>query len=245
MKSAPLAPVELATIERPWPLQGTACVPDTAEARLRLAAVTSMASTLAQEVNQPLTATVGSLSACARRLRNLGEDYADVLAILDHASRETLKAGDIIRRTRNFVVSGRVSLERENLRTMVERAILMLGQQRDTIGLTTEVPLGLFVKADRIPLEQAVANLLLSACAALAGRTDGWVELEATRADGKILLVIADNGPGLIAPASDGEGSGFGLAVAALIVEAHGGRLTATNRPEGGARFELSLPEAD
>src|SRR5205085_6513950 len=137
MKSAPFLPPELPTIERAWPLPGGACMPDTPEARLRLAAATSMASTLAQELNQPLTAAVNSLSACTRRLRGLGEEYADVLAMLDHASQETLKAGDIVRRTRNFVVSGRVSLNRENLRTMVERAILMLGEGRDTVGLTT------------------------------------------------------------------------------------------------------------
>ena len=245
MKSAPFFSPELPKIERAWPLPGGACMPDTPEARLRLAAATSMASTLAQELNQPLTAAANSLSACTRRLRGLGDEYADVLAILDHASRETLKAGDIVRRTRNFVISGRVSLDRENLRTMVERAILMLGEGRDTVGLTTAVPLDLFVKADRIPLEQALANLLLSACAGLQGRADGWIEVEAKRAGDIILLGVADNGPGLVTPASDAEGSDFGLAIASLIIEAHGGRLTAANRPEGGARFELTLPVAD
>jgi two-component system sensor kinase FixL len=252
MKSAPLLSPEPPTIERPWPLPGGACLPDTPDARLRLAAATSMASTLAQELNQPLTAAANSLSACARRLRNLGDDYADVRAMLDHASSETLKAGDIVRRTRNFVVSGRISAARENLRTMVERAILMLGEGRDAVGITTHVPLDLFVQADRIPLEQALANLLLAACTALDGRADGWIELEAKRADdGRILLAVADNGPGLeagvgmVASAPDADSPDFGLAVATLIVEAHGGELTAANPPEGGARFELSLPEAE
>ena len=67
-------PPEIAVIERPWPLPGGACLPDTQEARLRLAAATSMASTLAQELNQPLTAAANSLSACARRLRGLGDE---------------------------------------------------------------------------------------------------------------------------------------------------------------------------
>lgn len=245
MESALLMPPELPTIERPWPLLGGACLPDTPEARLRLAAATAMASTLAQEVNQPLTAAANSLSACMRRLRALGDDYADVRAMLDHANQETLKAGDIIRRTRNFVVSGRVSPSRENLRTMVERAILMLGEGRDSVGLTTEVPLDLFVQADRLPLEQALANLLSNACAALAGRADGWIELEAMPADGMILLAITDNGPGLATPAPAAEGPGFDLAIARLIVEAHGGKLTAANRAEGGARFEMTLPAAD
>lgn len=250
MKSAPLMPPELPqelpTIERLWPLPGGACLPDTPEARLRLAAATSMASTLAQELNQPLTAAASALAACARRLRKLGDDFADVRAILDHAGQETLKAGDIVRRTRNFVVSGRISADRENLRYMVERAILMLGERRDAVGLTTEVPLDLFVQADRIPLEQALTNLLLNACAALEGRADGWIELTAVRAgDGRILFAVEDNGPGLGAPAPDGEGPGFGLAVARLIIEAHGGTLRAANRAEGGARVEVALPAAD
>jgi two-component system sensor kinase FixL len=258
MKSAPLMPPELSselppellTIERPWPLPGGACLPDTPEARLRLAAATSMASTLAQELNQPLTAAASSLAACARRLRKLGDDFADIRAMLDHASQETLKAGDIVRRTRNFVVSGRISADRENLRTMVERAILMLGERRDAVGLTTEVPLDLFVQADRIPLEQALTNLLLNACVALAGRADGWIELDAARTgDGQILLAVSDNGPGLVAPAEDGvaqtaNAPDFGLAVTRLIVEAHGGTLEAATRPAGGARFEVTLPAA-
>jgi two-component system sensor kinase FixL len=250
MTTAPFLSPELPTIARAWPLPGGACMPDTPDARLRLAAATSMASTLAQELNQPLTAAASALSACTRRLRNLGDDYADVRAMLDHASRETLKAGDLVRRTRNFVVSGRVSLERENLRTMVERAILMLGEGRDTVGLTTNVPLDLFVKADRIPLEQALANLLLNACAGLRDREDGWIELAATRVeDGRILLAVADNGAGLEAaaatPAVNASGGNFGLAVSALIVEAHGGTLEAATRSGGGARFEVTLPAAN
>ena len=134
---------------------------------------------------------------------------------------------------------------------MVERAILMLGERRDAVGLTTEVPLDLFVLADRIPLEQALTNLLQSACVALEGRADGWIELEATRTgDGRILLAISDNGPGLVAPAAEDSAAqtanapDFGLAVARLIVEAHGGTLDAATRPEGGARFEVVLPAA-
>src|SRR5437868_7813361 len=223
MESDLLMPSELSTVERPWSLPGGACAPNTPEGRLRLAAATSMASTLAHEVNEPLTAAASTLSACARRLRGLGEDFADVRAMLDYATRETLKAGDIIRRTRNFVVSGRISAERENLRCMVERAILTLGERRDQVGLTTEVPLDLFVKADRIPFEQALANLLGNACAALEGRDDGWIELEARRAGDRILLAIADNGPGPAGAAHGAEETGLGLAVAAMIAEAHGG----------------------
>jgi C4-dicarboxylate-specific signal transduction histidine kinase len=244
-------PPEESAMKRPWPLAGTNCLLDTPEARLRLAATTSMASTLVHEVNQPLTAAANSLSACARRLRARGEGNEDVLAMLDHAAGETLKAGEIIRRTRNFVVNGRISGERENLRTMIERAILALGERRETVGITTEVALELFVKADRIQIEQLLATLLHNACAALEGREDGWIELQAERTGDRILLGITDNGPGLgkaalaqLADPQAADGAGLDLAVASVIAEAHGGRLTAANLPGGGARFELTLPAA-
>ncbi len=162
-------PPESNAARRAWPLTGADCLLDSPEARLRLAATTAMAATLVHEVNQPLTAAANYLSAGARRLRALGEGYEDVLAMLDHASQETLKAGEIIRRTRNFVVSGRISGARENLRTMVERAILMLGERRDAVGITVNVPLDLYVKVDRIQIEQLLANLLANGCDALAG----------------------------------------------------------------------------
>src|SRR6218665_2244322 len=247
-------PPESPTARRPWPLAGANCLLDTPEARIRLAAATSMASTLVHEVNQPLTAASNYLAACARRLRNLGEGYEDLLAMLDHASQETLKAGDIIRRARNFVVNGRISGARENLRTMVERALLMAGECRDQVGITTEVPLDLFVRADRIQIEQLLANLLVNACEALAGRDESWIEIEAAETDGEILISIADNGPGLTAEAmahlfeplftTRPLGTGLGLAVVAAIAEAPGGRVRGENGPAGGAISGVALPPA-
>jgi len=248
-------PPESLAKKRPWPLAGANCLLDTPAARMRLAATASMASTLVHEVNQPLAAAANYLSAGARRLRSLGEGHEEVLAMIDHAAQETLKAGEIIRRTRNFVVNGRISGMRENLRNIVERAILMLGERRDLVGIVTHVPLDLFIKADRIQIEQLVTNLLANACDALAGRDDGWIELEAHAENGEILLAVADNGPGLTKEAlahlfeplftTSDRGAGLGLAVAAAIADAHGGRLRAENPESGGARFEVALPEAD
>src|ERR1044072_7045104 len=104
---------------RSWPPFGDYCLLDTPDARVRLAATTSMASTLANELNQPLTAAANYMHACATRLRSRGEAFEDLLAMIGHASSETLKAGDIVRRLRSFIVNGKVSGRRENLRTMV------------------------------------------------------------------------------------------------------------------------------
>ena len=244
-------PPESPVLKRAWPLVGGQCLLDTPDARVRLAATTSMASTLVHEVNQPLSAAANYLAACARRLRNLGEGYEELLTMIDHAARETLKAGEIIRRTRNFVINGRITGQSENLRTMVERAILMLGDRRDLVGITTNVPLDLFVKVDRIQIEQMLTNLLANACDALEGADDGWIEIDAVRTDDAITLAVADNGPGLTKEAlshlfeplftTREAGTGLGLAVAAAIAEAHGSRLAAENAPGGGARFTLAL----
>jgi C4-dicarboxylate-specific signal transduction histidine kinase len=240
---------------RPRPLTGRDCLLDTPEARVRLAATTAMASTWAQEVNQPLTAVSNYLSACARRLRGLGEGYEDVLAMLDHASRETLKAGEIIRRARNFVVSGRIAGQRENLRTMVERALLTLnGARREAVAIAVEVPLDLFVTVDRIQIEQLLANLLLNACEATAGQAEGRIVIDAAWIGDEIVLGIADSGPGLT-PAVQARlfeplfttkeaGTGLGLAVAATIAEVHKGRIWAENIRAGGAIFRVALPAA-
>lgn len=252
-------PPENVVKQRAWPFAGRHCLVDSPEARVRLAATTSMASTLVHEVNQPLSAAANYLSACARRLRNLGEGHEELLAMIDHASQETLKAGEIIRRTRNFVINGRISGARENLRTIVERAILMLGERRDAVGITVNVPLDLYVKVDRIQIEQMLANLLANGCDALEGAEDGWIEIEASRAEGEgedeILLTVADNGPGLTEDArahlfeplftTRELGAGLGLAVALAIAEAHGGRLTAENVEGEGARFAVTLPAVD
>lgn len=237
-----------------WPSAGDHCLLETPQARLRFAATASMVSTLAHEVNQPLAAASNYLSACVRRVRALGDGHEELLAMLDHAAQETLKAGEIIRRTRNFVVSGRIDGRQENLRTIVERAILILGERRDRVGIAIGVPLDLFVKVDRIQSEQLLANLLLNACEALEGREDGRIEICAEAADDRILLSIADNGPGLSGaalallsdpPAPAGEPGGcLGLAIAAAIAQAHGSRLVAENPPGGGARFAVALPGA-
>lgn len=106
--------------KQPRPAFGRYCLLDTPDARVRLAAMTTMASMLAHEVNQPLTAATNFIHASARRLRQKGEGFEDVLAMIEEASQETVKAGEIIRRMRSFIVSGKVSGRRENLARMVE-----------------------------------------------------------------------------------------------------------------------------
>ena len=241
---------------QPWPMFGRYCLLDTPDARVRLAATTTMAATLAHEVNQKLSAAVNYMHACAGRLRSRGEGHDDLLLMIEHASRETMRAGEIIRRMRGFIVNGRISGRSENLRMMVERVTSAPGLPGGAeVEIVKTIPLGHFVVADRIQIEQVFSSLLRNACEALDGRAERRIVIEATEQGDEIVVRIEDNGPGLSAEALErlfeplfttkATGLGLGLAICKTIVDAHGGRIWAETGKAGGAALHVALPAAD
>ncbi len=243
--------------KQPRPAFGRYCLLDTPDARVRLAAMTTMASMLAHEVNQPLAAATNFIHASARRLRQKGEGYEDVLAMIEEASHETVKAGEIIRRMRSFIVSGKISGRRENLARMVENVASGLTcPDGGEVGVGWSIARDArFVIVERVQIEQVLANLLKNASEALDGRDDRRISIEAARQGAEVAIAISDSGPGfsdyalarLFEPlfTTKPDGLGLGLPICRTIVEAHGGRLWAESPPGGGARFGLSLPAAD
>jgi C4-dicarboxylate-specific signal transduction histidine kinase len=239
----------------PWPDLGHYCLLDTPDARIRLAATTTMASTLANEVNQPLTAAANYMYACASRLRSRGEGYEDLLAMIENASREALKAGEIIRRMRSFIVTGKIASRNENLRTMIERVTSVLTFPAGSdIEIVKAVPLTHFVMVDRIQIEQVFANVLRNACEALQGRERRRIAISATEIGEEIVVRIEDSGQGLPEEAPERvfephfttkpAGLGLGLPICKSIVDAHGGRIWAENGQDGGAAISVALPAA-
>ena len=240
---------------QPWPRLGDYCLLDTPDARVRLAATTTMASALAHEVSQPLTAAVNYLHACASRLRSRGEEHGDLLLMIEHASRETLKAGEMIRRMRSFIVTGKVAGRRENLRTMVERVLAThaAGEEIE-VEIVRTIPLTDFVTGDRIQIEQVFSNLLRNACQALDGCAQRRIAIGSARHGAEIEVRIEDSGPGLpCAPEAlfaarartKRDGLGLGLAICKAIVEGHGGRIWAEAPEQGGTAICFTLPAAE
>ena len=238
-----------------WPDLGHYCLLDTPDARIRLAATTTMASTLAHEVNQPLTAAANYMYACASRLRSRGEGFEDLLAMIENASRETLKAGEIIRRMRSFIVTGKITARHENLRTMIERVTCVLALPGGAdIEIVKDIPLTHFVVADRIQIEQVFSNLLRNACEVLDGCEQRRIAISATELGEEIVVRIEDSGPGLPEESPErvfephfttkATGLGLGLPICKTIVEAHGGRIWAETLEDGGAAISVSLPAA-
>jgi two-component system sensor kinase FixL len=235
---------------------GRVCLLDTPDARARLAATATMASTLAHEVSQPLTSATNYINACAGLLRRKGEGYEDVLAMIEHASRETLKAGEIIRNMRSFIVSGKIAGQRENLRTMVDRAVSSLTYSgRTDIELATTIPMNVFVVADRVQIEQVFSSILLNACEAQGSAGERRVTISSVCLEGEVVVRIEDNGPGISRDALDHMfepafttkkgGMGLGMSICRMIVEAHAGKIWAENAAGGGGAFNLSLPVAE
>jgi two-component system sensor kinase FixL len=198
----------------------------------RFNAMGEMASTLAHELNQPLTAATSFLNGCRRLVDGDPKpDLAILRSGIEQAAAQTLRAGQIIRRLREFVTRGNTERQLESLPRLIEEASALALIGAKETGVRVSFAFGaeaMFVMADKIQLQQVILN------------PDGMVEIR-----------VADSGPGirediaarLFEPftSSKSEGMGVGLSVSRTIMEAHGGRIWHSANPDGGAVFHLSL----
>jgi signal transduction histidine kinase len=225
----------------------------------RVSLVSGMASVLAHEINQPMTAAralarsaqllVGQPSPDLKRANdNLGE----MIAQIDHAS-------GVVRRMREFLRRGRPHSSTIPPRAMLEEALTLARADAAshrvvlTLDIADDVP---NVYGDRVQLQQVVLNLVRNAVEAVAesGRADGAVRLKAwgDKAQRVVVISVADNGPGIDAAVAEKlfepltttkrGGLGLGLAISASIVESHGGRIWLHACAPGATEFRFSLP---
>jgi two-component system sensor kinase FixL len=222
----------------------------------RFTAMGEMASTLAHELNQPLTAVASYLNGC-RRLLDGAESVQNLMLrdAIDRAADQALRAGLIIRRLRQFVSRGESERNVENLATLIEEAsALALVGVKETgvrVGFAFD-PRITFVLADKIQIQQVILNLMRNAIEAMheTSRRELMIST-AEEADDMVEIRVTDTGPG-IAPqiiaqlfqpfvTSKPHGMGVGLSISRTIVEAHGGRLWAQPNPGGGTIYRLTL----
>jgi len=225
----------------------------------RFNAMGTMASTLAHELNQPLTAVSNFISG-ARRIAAADPDArSDLLAALESAASGAQRAGEIVRRLRDLVSRGTVSVQAEHLPRLIEEAGVLAFVDAVPLGVRHRLeldPAAAWVHADRVQIEQVLINLIRNAVEALAlGSTEREIVIS-TRAlaGGMIEVCVSDTGPGIAPEHVDSlfsqfmttkrGGMGIGLPICRTIVEAHGGTIQAENRPEGGALFRFTLPRA-
>uniref|UniRef100_UPI00333E7567 sensor histidine kinase n=1 Tax=Castellaniella defragrans TaxID=75697 RepID=UPI00333E7567 len=221
----------------------------------RLASVGEMASTLAHELNQPLMA-LSNFAVAARAM--VGHGQPDMLVTaLDEIVQQATRASDIVTRVRAFINPMRASHEALVIEKLIEHALVLLQPElrrhRVTVrtAWTADLPP---VSGDRVLLEQVVVNLVQNAMQAMRETPPASrrIDIATRRAGPAVEVTVADSGPGI--PEAQLEqvfmpffstridGLGLGLNICRTIVEAHGGRLTAANRPQGGAVFSVTLP---
>ncbi|MFL9839771.1 PAS domain S-box protein [Sphingomonas sp. ST-64] len=225
----------------------------------RVSAMGTMASTLAHELNQPLTAIANYMEA-ARDLIAAGDPDPEMLEeAVQESAAEALRAGNIVRRLREFVARGEVEKRVELLPQMVEEAmrLAMTGaRERGVRGFVQLDPEASCALVDRIQIQQVLVNLVRNAVEALEHMPVRDVTVTTRlQPDGMIRVAIADTGPGIdpaIRPrlfdafnTSKAAGLGLGLSICRTIVESHGGRIDADPRPGGGTILWFTIPSAE
>ena len=224
----------------------------------RLSAMGEMSSALAHEVNQPLAAINNYLRAAQRTLgTHTDVTSLKVREILEKALAQTTRAGQVIRRLRDFIEKGETDRAVEDLNLVVDEAmgLALLGAAeagvRANIVLDSSRPR---VLIDKIQIQQVVLNLVRNSIEAMQ-ETDRRDLSILTCIEGNFAKVtVTDTGPGLqphvaarlFEPflTTKSAGMGIGLSICKTIVEGHGGRLWATPNLEAGVSFHLNMPLA-
>jgi two-component system sensor kinase FixL len=221
----------------------------------RFTAMGEMASTLAHELNQPLTAIASFLNGCRRLLDRRDFDAVLLRDGITSAAEQALRAGQIIRRLREFVSRGETERHVEDLPKLIEEAsaLALVGARESGVRVAFAFDSrAQLVFANKIQIQQVILNLMRNAMEAMQEMTRRELTIATVGlADGMVEIMVADTGAGIAAAimprlfqafvTSKSTGMGVGLSVSRTIVEAHGGRLWATANPGGGTVFHLTL----
>jgi two-component system sensor kinase FixL len=221
----------------------------------RLTALGEMASALAHELNQPLSAIANYVKGSERLLAVEPADKTKIQGALSSAAEQALRAGQIIRRLRDFVAKGESERRIESLPKLLEEAgaLAMIGAKERGVQMHFAIsPKVDLVLADKVQVQQVVLNLIRNAIDAMEDA--GLRELVVTAAaaeDDMVEVTVTDTGPG-IAPeiaehlfqpfmTTKATGMGIGLSISRTIVESHGGRIWVEARAGGGTAFHFTL----
>ena len=226
----------------------------------RVSEMASFASSLAHELNQPLTA-IANYCEAARDLLGNGSDRETLDTVqeaLDEASKESVRAGQIVRRLRNFISRGETEQRVESLARLITEAnaLALVGSREHGIEVQVQLdPDADLVFVDRIQIQQVLTNLIRNAIDAMIDSSQKSLIIR-TAADPQdyVTVTVEDTGPGisesvvaeLFQPfvTSKSAGMGIGLSICRTIVESHGGRIWFEERPGGGTAFHFTLPSA-
>ncbi|HEX8466912.1 MAG TPA: PAS domain S-box protein [Allosphingosinicella sp.] len=227
----------------------------------RVSEVGTLASALAHELNQPLTAVANYCETARDLLAGpLDPDTVETLReALDDAARQSVRAGQIVRRLRDFITHGQTERQVENLPRLINEAnaLALVGSREHGIEVQVDLdPAAASVLVDRIQIQQVLVNLIRNAIDSMAGSALRLLRISTRKApEGWIRVTVGDSGSGideavaaqLFQPfvTSKEGGMGIGLSICRTIVEAHGGRIWFEPGQGGGTLFHFTLADSE
>ena len=224
----------------------------------RVTTLGELSASIAHEVGQPLAAIVTSGEACLRWLGHRTPQPEEVRACVEHMIAEGRRASEIVLRIRSLTKRASPQKTRLELNDVVNEVVSLV--QREVVNHRVSLRLKLAsglppLLGDRVQLQQVLINLVMNGIQAMADIGDDPRELliESRRDnDGHVVVAVQDFGPGIDPANADrlfdaffttkSDGMGMGLSICRSIIEAHGGRVWASNNAGHGAVFQFSLP---
>jgi len=221
----------------------------------RLTALGEMASAMAHELNQPLTAAANFMKGSLVLADRQPQDTERLKEMIGQGAEQALRAGQIIRRLRDFVSKGESDRRIEHLPPILEEAgaLAMIGARDRNVRLVFDWRPGAdLVLADKVQIQQVVLNLIRNAVEAMENAQRKLVTVGARPiSDDMVEVYVRDTGHGISPQVADqlfqpfmttkAQGMGVGLSISRTIIEAHGGRIWVEPNPEGGAIFRFTL----
>src|SRR4030095_2083050 len=227
----------------------------------RVSMMGELATSIAHEVNQPLSGVVSNASACLRWLAGDPPNVAEVREAVRDIVRDGKRAGDVIARIRALTKRAAPPKEKIDLNDTVREVLALVGDEarRKSVVIRTQFASDLSaVSGDRVQLQQVLLNLVMNAMDAMSSVEDRARQLVITTENidpDRVQVTVEDSGTGLDPNAASrifepfyttkSGGMGMGLSISRSIVQNHGGRLWATANDGPGATFQLSVPKHD
>jgi two-component system sensor kinase FixL len=219
-----------------------------------------MASILAHELNQPLSAIVNYVEGCQRLLAHIDGKLATRMRhALDETAQQAVRAAEIIRHMREFVARGETDRRPEDIRTIIMEAsrLALAGSRIRGLRPVFDFAAGSnTVLVDRVQIQQVLVNLMRNAGEAMRESAERQLIVRTLpQPDSRIAVEVCDTGPGISPEVRDRifqpfvtskpGGMGIGLLISKRIVEAHGGEMEFYNGHNGGAIFRFTLTRAE
>ncbi|MBR1121155.1 PAS domain S-box protein [Bradyrhizobium lablabi] len=224
----------------------------------RIATLGELATSIAHEINQPLAAIMTNGETSLRWLARDDHNIEKVTQLTSRIVSNARRASDIIHRMRGMAAKQEGEKHLVDFNEIVEEALLFIRHDIESKFVTLSMSFGSGlprVMGDRIQLQQVIINLLVNSIQAItqSGQPVRQIDVQTSLdQDGWVVFSVLDNGPGLAAADIDRifetffstkeAGIGIGLAICQSIISAHGGQISGSNRPNGGAHFRFTLP---